>query len=297
MDQHSGGMAMPNRNIVGDYRYGYQGQELDKETGKVAFELRLYDPRINRWLTTDPAGQYASPYLSMGNNWVSRVDPDGGEDNPIYGSDGSFRGVDEYGLQGEAIIYDGEFTNGMSQSEIFANGGKALSNLTNFERWNFVSGGGLDHYNSLFLRPDYDGFVTIQEGIDWAKAHPGALANPTPDNALYVDSSQLDFGDVASANLPLDAITPVNLFSSANTKASIGNETLRATVYALGRVNLRRVHGKSVEVINDEATDYDWNLGGSFKRRAAIRAERLRTGLNDTNGFRAFYYGLGRLNN
>ena len=75
---------MPGRNLqgAGQYRYGYQGQyaETDFETGKPAFELRLYDPRINRWLTTDPAGQYASPYMSMGNNWVNSLDPDGGKD-------------------------------------------------------------------------------------------------------------------------------------------------------------------------------------------------------------------------
>ena len=72
---------MPNRQIVNGeaYRYGYQGEfaETDPETGKVAFQLRLYDSRINRWLTVDPAGQYFSPYLAMGNNWISRVDPDG----------------------------------------------------------------------------------------------------------------------------------------------------------------------------------------------------------------------------
>jgi len=69
---------MPGRNIVGDYRYNYQGQELDKETGKVAFELRLYDSRINRWLTTDPYNEFHSPYLAMGNNWINKIDPDGG---------------------------------------------------------------------------------------------------------------------------------------------------------------------------------------------------------------------------
>ncbi len=92
-DYYPGGMQMPNRNVQGDYRYAYQGQEKDPETGKEAFQLRLYDSRINRWLTTDPAGQYASPYLAMGNNWVSRIDPDGGRDTDpsdgavVYGED------------------------------------------------------------------------------------------------------------------------------------------------------------------------------------------------------------------
>ena len=81
---------MPQRNSSGNqYRYGYQGQELDPETGKPAFQLRLYDPRIMRWLTTDPAGQYHSPYMAMGNNWITRIDPDGGEDDTIYQLEGT----------------------------------------------------------------------------------------------------------------------------------------------------------------------------------------------------------------
>ncbi|HBH49098.1 MAG TPA: hypothetical protein DDX98_10680, partial [Bacteroidales bacterium] len=60
--------------------FGYQGQfaEKDEETGYNSFELRLYDARIGRWLTTDPYGQFWSPYLGMANNPVSAIDPTGG---------------------------------------------------------------------------------------------------------------------------------------------------------------------------------------------------------------------------
>jgi len=63
-----------------DYRYGYQGQnsEKDGETGWNAFELRMYDSRIGRWLSVDPKGQFHSPYIGMGNNPVNGVDKDGG---------------------------------------------------------------------------------------------------------------------------------------------------------------------------------------------------------------------------
>ncbi len=72
---------MPNRNVEGNYRYGYQGEyaEKDQETGLNAFQLRMYDSRINRWLTVDPMREFFSPYLSMGNNWVSKTDPTGGK--------------------------------------------------------------------------------------------------------------------------------------------------------------------------------------------------------------------------
>ncbi len=78
-DYYPFGMPMPNRKITNEpYRYAYQGQELDPETGKEAFQLRLWDSRIGRWLTTDPYGQFNSPYLGMGNNPVRFIDPDGG---------------------------------------------------------------------------------------------------------------------------------------------------------------------------------------------------------------------------
>jgi len=81
-DYYPGGMAMPGRQFVNGkpYRYGYQGEfaETDPETGKPAFQLRLYDPRINRWTTTDPMGQYHSPYMAMDNRPNMSIDPTGG---------------------------------------------------------------------------------------------------------------------------------------------------------------------------------------------------------------------------
>ena len=77
-------MPMPDRNVEGDYRYAYQGQEKDAETGKEAFQLRLWDGRIGRWLSTDPYGQYHSPYMGMGNNPINGVDLDGGIWTPKY---------------------------------------------------------------------------------------------------------------------------------------------------------------------------------------------------------------------
>ena len=74
---------MPNRNIVGDYRYGYQGEFAEKEPelgeGKNSFQLRLWDARIGRWLSPDPKGEFFSPYLGMGNNPINLIDPDGGK--------------------------------------------------------------------------------------------------------------------------------------------------------------------------------------------------------------------------
>ncbi len=96
-DYYPFGMPFPDEQNL-DYRYAYQGQEKDEETGMEAFELRLWDARIGRWLTPDPYGQYASPYLGMGNNPISRVDPDGGTDGVFeVGEDGSVTKVSTAG--------------------------------------------------------------------------------------------------------------------------------------------------------------------------------------------------------
>ncbi|GEM_PF-3374480 len=44
----------------------------------------MYDARIGRWLSTDPKGQFASPYEGMGNDPVTGSDPTGGDVTDWY---------------------------------------------------------------------------------------------------------------------------------------------------------------------------------------------------------------------
>ncbi len=81
-DYYPFGSPMPGRSIANTaaYQQGYQGQQLDPETGFNAFELRLYDSRLGGWLSPDPYRQHLSPYMAMSNNPFSFIDPDGGYD-------------------------------------------------------------------------------------------------------------------------------------------------------------------------------------------------------------------------
>ena len=82
-DLYPFGLAMAGRELERiKWRYGYQGDfaEEDEETGWNSFELRMYDAVIVRWTTIDPKRQHFSPYLSMGNNPISKLDADGGDD-------------------------------------------------------------------------------------------------------------------------------------------------------------------------------------------------------------------------
>ncbi len=38
------------------YPWRYAGKRLDPETGLIYFGHRYYDPTLDRWLSTDPAG-------------------------------------------------------------------------------------------------------------------------------------------------------------------------------------------------------------------------------------------------
>jgi RHS repeat-associated protein len=109
------GMLMPRMQLYGTgantYRYGYQGQyaEKDGETGWNDFELRDYDSRIGRWMMRDPAEQYWSPYMAMGNDWVNCTDPDGawGEGDASYQAD-----VLNNRTRAGAVSFGEEFTDG-----------------------------------------------------------------------------------------------------------------------------------------------------------------------------------------
>jgi len=80
----------PMSGLANPFRY--QGKEFQEDAFTVNgtnvnlnlydFHARQYDPELGRWHVPDPAAQYASPYMAMGNDPVMMVDPDGMKDGP-----------------------------------------------------------------------------------------------------------------------------------------------------------------------------------------------------------------------
>lgn len=75
-------------NLRTTYIYAYNGMEVDNEVSgngnSYTTEFRQYDPRIGRWLSIDPEFAQApwnSPYVSMSNNPILRIDPLGNVDD------------------------------------------------------------------------------------------------------------------------------------------------------------------------------------------------------------------------
>ena len=276
------------------------------------------DPNDVLWgRSVHPGGNSSSGYINgvactstgyaEGNNGLQGSNATGGGStpeavgSPVYDEHGYFLGTDDGGLQGMVIIMKREdFVQGMNHDE-------ALSLATNLDENDTDAEIRLyNHYKELSNRPDWDGFVTIEEGIAWAKSHMGALQNPTPNNMLYINTSLLDFGNLSIIDFKNGEgkISPINLFNTYNTFHSITNPILRSTVYALGRVNcyLDDATLGMFHIVNDyfqpygRATDYDWNGGGGIIRSNAIRIETKRANIPNGAGFRVYFYGVGYLN-
>jgi hypothetical protein len=229
------------------------------------------------------------------NNPINRVDPTGALDNPIYGEDGDFLGTDDKGLQGEAIVMNkDDFKQGMSHEDALDKGTlrSDMPLVTSPKIFNKID----NHFAGLSSRPDYDGFVTIDEGIQWAKDHPNTLPNNiTPDNSLYLDASKLNFGDLSVDNIGLKQGQKgnVNLFDYVHWTSS----SSRATTYALGNTQMKLLNPNAgtVKLFWD---DYNWdyhNNPPSGTRDRLIQAERWRSGVNSSHGFRVFMYGTGTI--
>ncbi|MEO5591295.1 MAG: RHS repeat-associated core domain-containing protein, partial [Chitinophagaceae bacterium] len=83
------GMLQPGRNYstANGYRYGFNGKENDNEVkgegSQQDYGMRIYDPRLGRFLSVDPLAKsypYYTPYSYAGNKPIKFIDLDGSEE-------------------------------------------------------------------------------------------------------------------------------------------------------------------------------------------------------------------------
>jgi hypothetical protein len=199
-----------------------------------------------------------------------------------------------------------DFTQGMAHDDAMKVG-NTLDNMSFDDALAFANNGNfgnfLNHYNSLSSRPDWNGVVTIKEGISWAKSHPNLRATPddvnylnaTASDALYLDVSKMDFGRLSISDFNNVGVEQgINLLNFVN-----GNPRSRFTTYALGRTRMTlqsKALGGFVTVSNGAWNAYDWDYGGNLLRETLIFGERTLKRLNDSHGFPIQVYGVGLLN-
>ncbi len=88
-DYYPGGMTMPGRKYGTMGRYGFNGKEQDKEVkgegNQYDYGLRIYDPRLVRFLSVDPLTDeypWNSTYSYAEGDPINYIDLDGGEKPP-----------------------------------------------------------------------------------------------------------------------------------------------------------------------------------------------------------------------
>ncbi len=126
------GAAMPGRKYVSGqkYRYGYENQESDDEVygegNLYAFEYRMHDPRLGRFLSIDPlAAKYPwnSPYAFSENRVISAIELEGLEAHDLNSS-GSVN--HDAGVQGpqpqSGGTVNGPYKNGSAANSAALNG-------------------------------------------------------------------------------------------------------------------------------------------------------------------------------
>lgn len=87
-DYYAFGSQMPGRNVnLGNYRYGFNGKENDNEVkgegNQQDYGMRIYDPRIARFLSVDPLSPeypWYTSYQFAGNTPIQAIDLDGLEE-------------------------------------------------------------------------------------------------------------------------------------------------------------------------------------------------------------------------
>jgi RHS repeat-associated protein len=87
-DYYPFGMLQPDRKwSLGNYRYGFNGKENDNEVkgegNQQDYGMRVYDPRIGKFLSVDPLMQsypWYTPYQFAGNTPIQAIDLDGEEE-------------------------------------------------------------------------------------------------------------------------------------------------------------------------------------------------------------------------
>ncbi|MCF6307812.1 MAG: hypothetical protein L3J09_07635 [Flavobacteriaceae bacterium] len=90
-DYYPFGMLLPNRHQnTGDYRYGFQGQEMDDEIkgegNSINYKYRMHDPRVGRFFAVDPLTSrypHYTPYSFSGNKVIAYRELEGLEELEI----------------------------------------------------------------------------------------------------------------------------------------------------------------------------------------------------------------------
>jgi len=194
--------SVDNTATVFLFSRGYTSHEHLDMFKIINMNARLYDPVIGRFFSPDPviqdyeATQSLNRYSYCQNNPVNRVDLDGELDNPVYDSDGNYRGNTIEGFTGEVIIYDGNIDFRMkSKDQLLSNRGadtydNQRNNLSGYAKskiWTNIA----SHFEGLQV---YDEKFTMNDLQD-KKIHFGGFGGWTSSWVLGAGKGKISGSD------------------------------------------------------------------------------------------------------
>ena len=222
--------------------YKYNGKELDTKKGLNWYDYgaRHYDAALGRFTTVDPLSEKYYPigmYAYCNNNPVRYIDPTGMFTSPIYDEEGKLLGTDDEGLQGVAIIMNkSNFKQGMSHEEALSHDLGYNGLVDDEARTNY-----LKSYTSLKDRPDYDGYLTLEEANKWYREGNG--------QPLFTSLAKIDLSGIYS--LGERYVGEIKSFNLLLHSGSLND----GLVY--GNVTLKRYPNHSVRAFSDK---YDFEM-------------------------------------
>jgi RHS repeat-associated protein len=113
-DYYPFGMVARSRTTKNNYRYGFNGKELDRDEEGMGgggstydYGFRIYNPALARFLSVDPLAQlypWYTPYQFAGNRPITCIDIDGLEPQDANGTNSSSDPNEITGWDNEVVI-------------------------------------------------------------------------------------------------------------------------------------------------------------------------------------------------
>jgi RHS repeat-associated protein len=185
-------MGMPGRKFTGgsvSYRYGFNGKEEDDEVkgdgNQQDYGMRIYDPRLGRFLSVDPLTKdypHYTPYSYAGNKPIKFIDLDGLEEAKNW-TDYTFQDLMNWSYKpSNPLVKDG----------FIQQTGRAVNTNFNllYNGWVLVTGKEPDLPSNVTPMTRLDAATNIVTQVTIGKA-TGKLMTPTGPAAVEKQMTQI----------------------------------------------------------------------------------------------------------